>query len=479
MKFSALRCRLPILSLALAGACALLLSARREPIAATVTLSGPSALAVDDVVDFVAQGTPPGGTYTFQVDPLASGASASASGSRRLLAASEKVRFWTIGSRLRVRGLLPSDDLDDLGVSVVYRKDGATARAELRFTVVDGDVQAFRPQHGSGYAPLPRRAVAEADEEDPDFGPGIRINQPGELDPAGEDDLIEILVDVVPVGAPFRLRRDTSAVRLWNTRNRAAGTEILFSNDVTPALTAGGRRKLWVEWAAPVHGLGSLKLEPDVTGSPGGSNGSLDRLLFHTFQGIVIALGGEGQVPSVPVDPNHGSFLVGVEAYESGFDVFLYDEDNVSASGAGAVYDEVETAIDVRRVSDVAVFGYSHGGGSTYDLSDRLDANRATLGPFVIPFTSYVDSVENDSNFDVDMELRLPPSTQLHVNHYQRGSFIDAFLDGGPVPGSIPAPSGLDVETTVWGAGATHFIVDDYSQVLDRILTNLNQSVRR
>ena len=30
-------------------------------------------------------------------------------------------------------------------------------------------------------------------------------------------------------------------------------------------------------------------------------------------------------------------------------------------------------------------------------------------------------------------------------------------LDGGPVPDSNPPPTGLDVETTPWGAGATHF----------------------
>jgi hypothetical protein len=87
--------------------------------------------------------------------------------------------------------------------------------------------------------------------------------------------------------------------------------------------------------------------------------------------------------------------------------------------------------------------------------------------------TSYVDSVQNDSDFDVDQELRRPPSTAWHGNHYQVGTLADFFLDGGPVPNSDPAPTGLNVETTPWGSGATHFLVDDYVQVRTFIETNM------
>lgn len=332
-----------------------------------------------------------------------------------------------------------------------------------------GSLTAYRPQHGTGYFPLSKTAVAEADEENVTKGPGIRINFPGDSDPTGEDDLIEVLIDRNQQNVPLALRRSSDSLRVWTTRTKTPGSEILFNSNRTDALpfSAGSTLTVWVEWAVPIQGTADLTLEPLA------ANFTLDMVRFHTFQSIVMALGGEDQVPSVPVDPNHGTFVVGIALYNEGYDVHIYDEDNVTANGSGSVYNEVVTAVSSRLVDQVAIFGYSHGGGSTYDLADRLDNNRAGIGVFEILVTSYVDSVENDSDFDVSQELRRPPSTGYHANHYQVGSLSDFFLDGGPVPSSDPAPTGLNIETTPWGAGATHFLVDDYVQVRTFIESNL------
>ncbi len=329
---------------------------------------------------------------------------------------------------------------------------------------------AFRPQHGAGYAPFVRTAVPETEEEDPALGPGIRINGLGELDPAGEDDLIEVVARQVLRNATLVLERSGPELAVWLTRTKEAGTEVPFTgNRSAPlAFSTGPTLQLWVEWIGAEHGFSGLALqalEPDAV---------LDRLTFHSFQSIVVALGGEGQMPVIPPDPNHGTFIVAIDLYPQGYDVHMYDEDKVGADGSGLVYDEIVNAIQFRGVDEVAIFGYSHGGGSTHDLAERLDAFRAGIGAFSISFTSYVDGIENDSDTDVDPELRYPPSSAYHANQYQRGSFADFFLDGGPVPGSDPPPTGLDVETTFWGVGATHFIVDDYMQVRDFILLNLD-----
>ncbi|MBX3396886.1 MAG: hypothetical protein KF841_16145 [Phycisphaerae bacterium] len=332
-----------------------------------------------------------------------------------------------------------------------------------------GNLTAYRPQHGGGYFPLPRSAVAETDEESPIVGPGIRINFPGDNDPAGEDDLIELIAETTRPDIPLALRRNHSAIRIWTTRNKTPGTEVPFINDKTAALSldsGSSAGTLWVEWAAAEHGLAELRLEPLDQSL------TLDRIQFHTFRSIVMALGGEDQVPSVPVDPNHGTFVVGIALYQRGYDVYLYDEDNVSSTGAGAVYNEIVNAVTTRFVENVSIFGYSHGGGSTYHLSDRLDNDRAGIGIFEIVATSYVDAVRNNSDFDVNQELRRPPATGYHANHYQTGTLADFFLDGGPVPDSNPAPTGLNVETVSWGVGATHFLVDDYVQVRSYIESN-------
>lgn len=345
-------------------------------------------------------------------------------------------------------------------------------------TEVTADLTAFRPQHRGGYAPFLRTAVAEADEEHVEFGPGIRIHEAGDVDPAGEDDLIEVVVTVIdPPGAAVSLRREHAALRAWTTRNRVPGSELSFVDDETAALPMPpGEASLtvWVEWVDGAGGLCALEI------GPAGGPGALDTLVFHAFSSIVMALGGEGQVPSSPPDANSGTFVVAVDLYEAGYDVHMYDEDNVSSSGAGVVYDEVVNAIQHRGVSEVAIFGYSHGGGSTHDLSQRLNTNRGTIGAFEITFTSYVDAVRNSSDVDVNQELRRPPSSLYHLNHYQVGNiFQDLGLDGGPVTDSHPAPTGLNVETTAWGAGSTHFQVDDYVQVRDRIIADLGTTTGR
>jgi len=339
------------------------------------------------------------------------------------------------------------------------------------------NLTAYRPQHGAGYAPFARTAVAEADEESATLGPGIRINAPGDSDPAGEDDLIEVALTLDPPGAALALWRSSPALRVWLTRDRQPGSEIPFSGDKADDLPLGPGETaltLWVEWAAAEHGVAVLSVEPPL------ASVAKDTLVFHTFQSIAMALGGEGQAPSDPADPNAGTFVVAVDQYRRGYDVHMYDEDNVTADGSGAVYDEVVNAVQNRAVAQVAIFGYSHGGGSTYDLAERLDIFRAGIGVFEIEFTSYVDSVSNNSDVDVGQELRRPPSTLYHLNHYQHGSFFEDFgLDGGPVPDSNPPPTGLDVETTPWGATSTHFEVDDYVQVRELIQTSLESLVLR
>ncbi|MCA9252633.1 MAG: dockerin type I repeat-containing protein [Phycisphaerales bacterium] len=338
------------------------------------------------------------------------------------------------------------------------------------------NLTAYRPQHGNGYAPFPRTPVPDNLETDPWLGPGIRINQPGDDDPQGEDDLIELVLDVSPPGAALALHRSSSTLHVWTSHTKTPGSEIAFTGDKTSTLPIGpgdSSLTLWVEWTTG-FGTAALTVEPPTTSVV------KDEILFHAFESIVVALGGENQPTSVPVDPNHGTFLVGIAMYNVGFDVHMFDEDVVGSDGSGEAYNTVVDAIVNRQVDKVAIFGYSHGGGSTYDMADRLDINRAGIGVFSILYTSYVDAVGNNSDVDTSMELRRPPSTGYHLNHYQHGSFFeDLSLDGGPVPNSNPPPTGLDIETTPWGATSTHFEVDDFIEVRSLMESTIESNVTR
>src|SRR4029077_19462621 len=100
--------------------------------------------------------------------------------------------------------------------------------------------------------------------------------------------------------------------------------------DKTAALPlVGPSLTVWIEWAAAQQGESLVRLEP-ISASV-----ALDILRFHTFLSIIMSLGGEGQVPSVPVDPNNGTFVVAIAFYNRGYDVHMHDEDDVTADGSG------------------------------------------------------------------------------------------------------------------------------------------------
>src|SRR5690606_38516941 len=146
--------------------------------------------------------------------------------------------------------------------------------------------------------------------------------------------------------------------------------------------------------------------------------------------------------------------------------------DNVSGTGAGIVYDEVVRAIRDRGVTQVAIYGYSHGGGGTFELAKRLHDNRASIGTFTFPFTGYVDAI-NNVDINPFAETRLPPTTAYHVNYYQTNEFL---IQGDDVPG---ADLNLNVNSTPWGADLEHSGIDDHPNVRAGIFDPLVARVAR
>jgi hypothetical protein len=334
---------------------------------------------------------------------------------------------------------------------------------------------AYRPvTGGASGAAFQRRAVPESEELIP--GAGIRVNgddddadaQPDRDDSvvAGENDLIEVVLAVdpeePPAGYEYVLSRSGAGIRVWSASNK--GTELLASGSEVLALP-GGTRTVWVE--SPAGAPADLALAARL--APGGAVVASDTVHFRPFTSVVIALGGESQVPAdPPLEPaNHGMFQLAITLHQKGYDVHMYDEDVVPASGSGAAYNEVAGAVRSRGVSGVAIFGYSHGGGSTNDLARKLNADRAGIGSFSIDFTAYVDGIDNDSDIDLDPETALPPATAFHANYYQHPGCGFLQLCGASVPG---ADINVNVTATTWGASLTHFTIDDAPEVLQALL---------
>jgi hypothetical protein len=311
-------------------------------------------------------------------------------------------------------------------------------------------------------------------------GVGIRINGDDdngnglgdwtESNVVNENDLIEITLAVDPAPAPagyrYVLSRSNAVVRVWAGAQKTFA--MLDDNDDVIVDFSGPTSTFWVEslgGADTTLRLEARRISGEVVGA--------DEARFSPFGSVVIALGGENQNPSDPPSSNHGMFQVARALYGMGYDVHMYDEDDVSSSGAGPVYDEVVRAVQGRGVAAVAIFGYSHGGGSTHDLCQRLDANRTSIGTFAIDYTAYVDGIRNSSDIDINSETRRPQGSAYHVNYYQRA---DLFLRGNSVPG---ADVDVNVNNTPWGSGLTHGEIDDHVNVRTGVLDPLLAHVAR
>ena len=333
------------------------------------------------------------------------------------------------------------------------------------------EMTAYRPQTEF----FQRSEIADDEEEVP--GAGIRANgddddgngTPDREDTsvAAEDDLIEVTLEVNLISPPdieYVLVRGNSNIKVWEQPDKSA--PILDANDEQALDFGETRRTVWVESASG----GSADLEFVARSTIDGSVLSADVTHFFSFTSVIIVLGGEDQVPSDP----HGTFQSAIDLYSQGYDVHMYDEDVVSPTvGGGAAQEEVESALRDRGVTEVAIFGYSHGGGSTHDLAERL-------GGANISFTAYVDGIGQDGIIPIGAETRLPPGTQYHANYYQRSTFL---LNGVAVTGAafncnvnVEPCDGLPAG---WGADLRHGTIDDDTDVRNGVLDKLTARVLR
>src|SRR5438045_1517086 len=103
-------------------------------------------------------------------------------------------------------------------------------------------------------------------------------------------------------GSPARSR----SLRLERLEDRSLMAAAAINNG---GLVAAGQ-SLWVEYTSPTHTVGSSSvLTLSVTdASAAGTTTATDSVVFHSFQSVVIALGGNSQDPSKFGDPNLGTF---------------------------------------------------------------------------------------------------------------------------------------------------------------------------
>ncbi|MBX9843472.1 MAG: hypothetical protein K2Z80_16860, partial [Xanthobacteraceae bacterium] len=123
-------------------------------------------------------------------------------------------------------------------------------------------------------------------------------------------------------------------------------------------------------------------------------------------------------------------------------------------------------------VREVSIFGHSHGGGSTYDLTELLSQNVTMLPPFTVPYTAYVDAIGNLSDVYLSAETQRPPLSQFHTNLWQPTLTP---VHGASIPGS---EDNIDVNTQL-GRSTSHTTIDDDQYVHSFIRARIETKVAR
>ncbi len=366
-----------------------------------------------------------------------------------------------------------ADSISTMVIVVLTNPNGRdVAEDAVVFTVVDAHLQAYRPQtEGPGYGqpfgrvPVPRLwdlpVGIRRNADDDDLN-----NVPDSLhsNVQDENDLIEVEIRGFPqftVDQPFGVRLDvnTSMLNIWDSPDKM--------NSVAGKLLKSG--SYWVEWVHSTSKAAS-PVTTSVIDMRNGNTALQSQTLFKPFESTVVVLTGEWQEPHDPRfnGSDHGIMRYAFEEYSNGYDVHLLDEDDVLPRfRRGAAFNEVVNAVNYRGVTQVSIMGYSHGGGSTYMLSEQLANTDLIVNPYSVPFTAYVDAIRQPL-INFLPETRRPLRSNFHSNQYQTN---DKLLHGAQGTG--------DDELDRSSLGVNHVTIDDHAMVIELLKDRLESKVQR
>jgi len=343
------------------------------------------------------------------------------------------------------------------------------------------DMTAYRPVPNidiPGSTSFPNTEVPENLELNP--GAGIRVNGQGIA-----ENLVKLKLSVDDIspdqGYEYVLRRTNGSIRVW--KDDKFKDLIISNNDEYIVGFSSNTNIFYVENS---DGESSF-LEFFIRDTQDGTVIASDKILFYPFKSIVIGLGGEGLwgFNNNTPNPGQGIYEIGKNLYELGYDVHLFDEDVIaSVSIPSEVTSFIVNANSFGVISEIAIIGYSHGGGSTYDLASQI-STLGHLGVATLKFTAYIDAIKQPW-INYFSETRLPPGTDYHVNFYQRKDVLNTLnFNGNSVIGSAldcnvtTGINQVDGSSCYFNSALDHGSIDDDLTIINRLTVMLAERVKR
>ncbi|MDR2705884.1 MAG: cadherin repeat domain-containing protein [Planctomycetaceae bacterium] len=309
---------------------------------------------------------------------------------------------------------------------------------------------------------------------------------------AAENDLIRLDIDIIPAsGIEYRLKTTDSqpSVRLWNSKLKGGnpisttgnGTLITSDKTVYAEYISSGDNHVTFELVAIISATGQEFYSEEI--------------VFRPFESITVAFVGENQTAGNPtISPGVNDWVI--QELLNGYDVHVWDDghDVLANSGdcdewgEGNALNEVANAVN-SGVTEVAIIGYSHGGGSTYNLAWRMFYDGMTSDnslywyppqvinqPYSLVFTSYIDAVQNASFFNPFSEFRRPLGSQFHLNQYQTNgwTYQSTYLSGTATVGGTTSNT-----INIAYPSLIHSTIDDDTTVLETLTQNFESKVTK
>jgi hypothetical protein len=328
--------------------------------------------------------------------------------------------------------------------------------------LVPVQINAYRPQMVPGTVDLsstdPKQMIIPQSEVS---GTGVHIRVNGDSE---NTNLVKVTFSSPALktmtGLTAGVQTSSANLVVWSSSNK--GTCVTSNNNQgTLTLDGSGNATIWVE--ATAAGGNDLTF-PIMSGNTTiGTSGSLH---FVNYDSFTEAFSGETNGVSGAAAAQ-GTFKVAQKLYLEGYNIAYYDVYFVDPVTGDPAYTELGNEIQLGSVKSVGVFGYSHGGGETYNICSLVNGARGTLGSFNIPFAGYIDAIQHVSSGAFDAthnpfaETRYAPGSAFLWNYYERNTF---WLRGNAVPG---AGINLNVNTTSWGAALTHYSYNGSTAIPD------------
>jgi hypothetical protein len=281
---------------------------------------------------------------------------------------------------------------------------------------------------------------------------GIRVNKDGN-DGGNENDLIEVeFASMVIEGFDVVIKRTSSNLKVYGSKD---GTNpILNQYEVVVPEAMKPPRSYWVECTDDLPGG---EIEFYIRPKSGGQDTKLIALPFRSFKSVVCALSGEDWDKPASA-ASQGIYKICEDLYLDGYNIHYFSE-----SSEGRCKIEAKNQRDECGTNVLGIFGYSHGGGSTYNVALFLSQ---------VNYSGYIDAIQNNfGNVNPFAEERYPTGSSYHVNYFQRNLPLDV-----PLRGNKTQPPGANVELDLTDT-TTHATIDGSSVVADGIKTTLKGKI--